>query len=56
MIRICIPCGYIYDGEQPFQSLPEHWGCPDCGTAIDNFGKIDESEFKKPDQQTTLTD
>jgi len=42
MITICIPCGYIYQGKEAFQSLPGSWVCPDCGTEIKNFAEIDE--------------
>ncbi|MCF6249890.1 MAG: rubredoxin [Methylococcaceae bacterium] len=47
MKTICIPCGYIYDGNEPFQSLPKTWCCPDCGGSIMSFAEIDESLPKK---------
>lgn len=28
---VCTVCGYIYDGEIPFEELPEDWVCPLCG-------------------------
>ena len=28
---VCSVCGYIYDGEIPFEELPEDWVCPLCG-------------------------
>jgi len=43
MIKICIPCGYIYQGEITFDELPEDWLCPDCGAVIGSFAEIDES-------------
>lgn len=36
---ICSVCGYIYDGETPFEDLPEDWKCPIC--------KQPKSVFKK---------
>ena len=43
MIRICIPCGYIYEGEIPFETLPDDWCCPECGAEKTVFSEIDES-------------
>ncbi|MBR6412078.1 MAG: flavin reductase [Alphaproteobacteria bacterium] len=28
---VCSVCGYVYDGEIPFEELPEDWVCPICG-------------------------
>ena len=28
---VCSVCGYVYDGEIPFEELPEDWVCPLCG-------------------------
>ncbi len=28
---VCSVCGYIYDGEEPFEELPDAWQCPRCG-------------------------
>ena len=28
---VCTVCGYVYDGETPFEELPEDWVCPLCG-------------------------
>lgn len=28
---VCTVCGYVYDGEIPFEDLPEDWVCPLCG-------------------------
>ncbi len=34
----CSVCGYVYDGDIPFDSLPEDYKCPICG--------VDKSMFK----------
>lgn len=36
---ICSICGYVYEGETPFEELPEDWKCPIC--------KQPKSVFKK---------
>ena len=28
---VCTVCGYVYDGEIPFEELPEDYLCPLCG-------------------------
>lgn len=28
---VCSVCGYVYEGEVPFEELPEDWVCPLCG-------------------------
>lgn len=28
---VCSVCGYVYDGDEPFEKLPETWQCPRCG-------------------------
>ena len=28
---VCSICGYVYDGEIPFEELPDTWVCPLCG-------------------------
>lgn len=28
---VCSVCGYVYDGEVPFEELPDDWVCPLCG-------------------------
>lgn len=38
---VCALCGYVYDGETPFEELPEDWRCPLCGAPKSAF------EFKK---------
>ena len=34
---VCSVCGYIYDGEVPFEELPEDWVCPLCGEGKSAF-------------------
>ncbi len=34
---VCTVCGYIYDGDEPFESLPDDWVCPICGEGKDVF-------------------
>lgn len=34
---ICKVCGYVYDGDIPFEDLPEDWVCPLCGVGKDEF-------------------
>ena len=34
---VCTVCGYVYDGEVPFEQLPEDWVCPVCGLSKDAF-------------------
>lgn len=36
---VCSVCGYVYDGDTPFEELPEDWKCPLC--------KQPKSVFKK---------
>ena len=33
----CQVCGYVYDGEIPFEDLPDDWVCPLCGVGKDQF-------------------
>lgn len=33
----CTVCGYTYDGEIPFEELPDDWVCPLCGVGKDMF-------------------
>lgn len=28
---VCSVCGYVYDGDIPFEDLPDDWKCPICG-------------------------
>lgn len=34
---VCTVCGYVYDGETPFEDLPEDWLCPLCGVGKEFF-------------------
>jgi len=36
---VCSVCGYIYDGETPFEQLPDSWTCPLCGQPKSVFEK-----------------
>ena len=34
---VCSLCGYVYNGEIPFEQLPNDWKCPLCGAGKDAF-------------------
>ncbi|MDR2513602.1 MAG: flavin reductase [Christensenellaceae bacterium] len=34
---VCSVCGYVYEGEIPFEELPEDWVCPLCGVPKSEF-------------------
>jgi flavin reductase (DIM6/NTAB) family NADH-FMN oxidoreductase RutF/rubredoxin len=36
----CKVCGHIYEGNVPFEQLPDDWMCPLCGVGKDKFEKI----------------
>ena len=36
----CRICGHVYEGEVPFEQLPDDWQCPLCGVGKDAFDKI----------------
>lgn len=36
---VCNICGYVYDGEIPFEQLPDDWKCPLCGHPKSDFSK-----------------
>lgn len=36
---VCDVCGYEYDGEIPFEELPDDWVCPLCGVGKEHFKK-----------------
>ncbi len=38
---MCKICGYVYDGETPFEELPDDWKCPICGMDKSYFEKMD---------------
>lgn len=37
---VCSVCGYIYDGEIPFEELPDDWTCPVCSQPKSVFEKM----------------
>ena len=36
-VWVCDVCGYEYDGEIPFEDLPDDWVCPLCGVGKEHF-------------------
>lgn len=34
---VCTVCGYVYDGDIPFEELPADWVCPICGEGKEVF-------------------
>lgn len=36
---VCSVCGYVYDGETPFEQLPDDYKCPVCGQPKSVFEK-----------------
>ena len=36
---VCTVCGYVYDGDTPFEELPDDYVCPLCGVGKDQFEK-----------------
>ncbi len=34
---VCTICGYVYEGETPFEDLPDDWTCPLCGVPKSAF-------------------
>lgn len=38
-VWVCSVCGYEYDGDVPFEELPEDWKCPLCGQPKSVFTK-----------------
>ena len=37
MKHVCDVCGYEYDGEVPFDQLPDDYECPLCAVGPDLF-------------------
>ena len=37
---VCGVCGYVYDGEIPFEELPEDFCCPWCKQPKSVFNKV----------------
>ena len=40
---VCTVCGWVYDGEIPFEQLPDDYVCPLCGVGKDQFGEVEEA-------------
>lgn len=40
-VWVCKVCGYVYDGDTPFEDLPADWVCPLCGVGKDDFEQQD---------------
>lgn len=38
---VCTVCGYVYDGDVPFEELPDDYVCPLCGVGKDMFEQQD---------------
>ena len=36
---VCDVCGYVYDGDIPFEELPDDYKCPICGVGKEHFKK-----------------
>ena len=36
---VCAVCGYVYDGDIPFEDLPDDYVCPLCGVPKSEFVK-----------------
>lgn len=39
---VCSVCGYVYDGEIPFEKLPDDYVCPMCGEPKSSFELVEE--------------
>lgn len=40
-VYVCTICNYEYDGEIPFEELPDDYVCPICGVGKDEFKKVE---------------
>ncbi len=40
-VWVCTVCGYVYDGDIPFEKLPDTWTCPLCGVGKEMFEERD---------------
>jgi len=38
---VCSVCGWVYDGDTPFEELPDDYTCPLCGAPKKVFTKED---------------
>ena len=36
----CLLCGYVYEGDVPFEDLPDDWTCPLCGVSKGSFESV----------------
>lgn len=36
----CLVCHYTYDGDTPFEDLPDDWVCPICGVGKEQFALV----------------
>ena len=39
---VCSVCGYVYDGDVPFEELSDSYTCPVCGVSKDMFTAEEE--------------
>lgn len=39
---VCQICGYVYDGDLPFEQLPGDWKCPICGHPKNDFQRVND--------------
>jgi rubredoxin len=37
---VCKVCGWVYDGDVPFEELPDDYVCPMCGVGKDQFEQM----------------
>ena len=40
---VCTVCGWVYDGEIPFEQLPDDYVCPLCGVGKDQVEEVEEA-------------
>ena len=39
---VCSVCCHVYDGDIPFEELPDDWRCPVCGEDKTMFEKVEK--------------
>ncbi|MCL2491964.1 MAG: rubredoxin [Coriobacteriia bacterium] len=39
---VCSVCGWVYDGEEPFEDLPDDYTCPMCSAPKSAFNEVCE--------------
>ena len=46
---VCTVCNYVYEGEIPFEELPDDYVCPLCGVGKSYFElrEVDQTKFFK---------